>query len=79
MQNKPYAWVPSLYLAEALPYVAVMVIATTMYKRLGLSNTELAFYTSCLFLPWVIKLLWSPFIATIKTVRWSVLLVQLLI
>ena len=79
MKNKPYAWVPSLYLAEALPYVAVMVIATTMYKRLGLSNTDLALYTSWLYLPWVIKPLWSPFIAAIKTERWWVLLMQLLI
>lgn len=79
MKNKPYAWVPSLYLAEALPYVAVMVIATTMYKRLGLSNTELALYTSWLYLPWVIKPLWSPFIAALKTERWWVLVMQLLI
>ena len=75
----PVAWVPSLYLAEALPYVAVMVIATTMYKRLGLSNTELALYTSWLYLPWVIKPLWSPFIAAIKNERWWVLTMQLLI
>ena len=79
MKNKPYAWVPSLYLAEALPYVAVMVIATTMYKRLGLSNTDLALYTSWLYLPWVIKPLWSPFVAAIKTERWWVLLMQLFI
>ena len=79
MKNKPYAWVPSLYLAEALPYVAVMVIATTMYKRLGLSNTDLALYTSWLYLPWVIKPLWSPFIAAIKTERWWILVMQLLI
>lgn len=79
LKNKPYAWVPSLYLAEALPYVAVMVIATTMYKRLGLSNTDLALYTSWLYLPWVIKPLWSPFIAAIRTERWWVLLMQLLI
>lgn len=79
MKNKPYAWVPSLYLAEALPYVAVMVIATTMYKRLGLSNTDLALYTSWLYLPWVIKPLWSPFVASIRTERWWVLLMQLLI
>lgn len=79
MKNKPYAWVPSLYLAEALPYVAVMVIATTMYKRLGLSNTDLALYTSWLYLPWVIKPLWSPFIASIRTERWWVLLMQVLI
>lgn len=79
LSSKPYAWVPSLYLAEALPYVAVMVIATTMYKRLGLSNTDLALYTSWLYLPWVIKPLWSPFIAAVKTERWWVLLMQLLI
>ena len=79
ISSKPYAWVPSLYLAEALPYVAVMVIATTMYKRLGLSNTDLALYTSWLYLPWVIKPLWSPFIAAVKTERWWVLLMQLLI
>ena len=79
MKNKPYAWVPSLYLAEALPYVAVMVIATTMYKRLGLSNTDLALYTSWLYLPWVIKPLWSPFVAALKTERWWVLVMQLLI
>ena len=79
ISSKPYAWVPSLYLAEALPYVAVMVIATTMYKRLGLSNTDLALYTSWLYLPWVIKPLWSPFIAAIKTERWWVLVMQLLI
>ncbi len=77
--SRPYAWVPSLYLAEALPYVAVMVIATTMYKRMGLSNTDLALYTSWLYLPWVIKPLWSPFIAAVKTERWWVLLMQLLI
>ena len=77
--TRPYTWVPSLYLAEALPYVAVMVIATTMYKRMGLSNTELAFYTSWLYLPWVIKPLWSPLIAAVRTERWWVLAMQLLI
>ena len=79
ISNKPYAWVPSLYVAEALPYVAVMVIATTMYKRMGLSNTDLALYTSWLYLPWVIKPLWSPFVAAYKSERWWVLLMQLLI
>ncbi|MCR5181209.1 MAG: MFS transporter [Bacteroidaceae bacterium] len=79
VSKRPYAWVPSLYLAEALPYVAVMVIATTMYKRLGLSNTDLALYTSWLYLPWVIKPFWSPFVAAFKTERWWVLTMQLLI
>lgn len=79
MKKHPLSWIPSLYLGEALPYFAVMAIAGTMYKRLGLSNTELALYTSWLYLPWVIKPLWSPFVAVIKTERWWVLLMQLLI
>lgn len=73
------AWVPSLYFAEALPYVAVMVVSTTMYKRMGLSNTELALYTSWLYLPWVIKPLWGPLVDALKTKRWWVLAMQLLI
>lgn len=77
--KKPYTWVPTLYFIEALPYVAVMTISTIMYKNMGLSNTELAFYTSWLYLPWVIKPLWSPFIDTIKTKRWWILSMQLMI
>lgn len=58
MKNKhtsPWAWIPTLYFAQGLPYVAVMTISVIMYKRLGISNTELAFYTGWLNLPWVIK------------------------
>lgn len=76
---KGFLWVPSLYFAEALPYVAVMVISVTMYKRLGLTNAELAFYTSWLYLPWVVKPLWSPFVDAVKTKRCWVLSMQLLI
>lgn len=72
-------WVPSLYFTEALPYVAVMIISTTMYKRMGMSNTELAFYTSWLYLPWVIKPLWSPLVDALKSKRWWILTMQLLI
>jgi PAT family beta-lactamase induction signal transducer AmpG len=77
--RKPYSWVPSLYFAEALPYVAVMSVATIMYKTLGLSNAELALYTSWLYLPWVIKPLWSPFVDALKTKRWWILAMQILI
>ncbi len=79
ISKKPYAWVPSLYLAEALPYVVVMTISTILYQNFGLSNTELAFYTSWLYLPWVIKPLWSPFVDSVRTKRWWVLSMQLLI
>ena len=77
-QTSPWAWIPTLYFAQGLPYVAVMTISVIMYKRLGISNTELAFYTGWLNLPWVIKPLWSPFIDLIKTKRWWIVTMQLL-
>ena len=77
--SSPWAWIPSLYFAQGLPYVAVMTISVIMYKRLGISNAELAFYTGWLNLPWVIKPLWSPFIDLIKTKRWWITWMQLLI
>jgi PAT family beta-lactamase induction signal transducer AmpG len=75
----PWAWIPSLYLAEGLPYVAVMTISVIMYKRMGVSNTEIAFYTGLLYLPWVIKPFWSPFVDILKTKRWWIIITQLLI
>ena len=68
-KRNPWSWIPTLYFAEGLPYVAVMTIAVIMYKRLGLSNTEIALYTSWLYLPWTIKPLWSPFVDLVKTKR----------
>jgi PAT family beta-lactamase induction signal transducer AmpG len=74
-----WAWVPTLYFAEGLPYVVVMTVSVIMYKNLGLSNTDIAFYTSWLYLPWVIKPLWSPFVDLVKTKRWWVTSMQTLI
>ena len=78
-KRNPWAWVPTLYFAEGVPYVAVMTISLIMYKRLGLSNTDITLYTSWLYLPWVIKPLWSPFIDMLKTKRWWIITMQLLI
>lgn len=78
-KRSPWAWVPTLYFAEALPYVAVMTISLIMYKRLGLSNADITLYTSWLYLPWVIKPLWSPFVDLVKTKRWWIIAMQLLI
>lgn len=78
-KTSPWAWIPTLYFAQGLPYVAVMTISVIMYKRLGISNAELAFYTGWLNLPWVVKPLWSPFIDLIKTKRWWITATQLLI
>ena len=78
-KTSPWAWIPTLYFAQGLPYVAVTIISLVMYKRLGISNTELAFYTGWLNLPWVIKPLWSPFIDLIKTKRRWIVTMQMLI
>lgn len=76
--RNPWSWVPSLYFAEGIPYVIVMTVSLIMYKRMGLSNTEITIYTSWLYLPWVIKPFWSPFIDIIKTKRWWIISMQLL-
>lgn len=79
IKKSPWSWVPSLYFAEGLPYVAVMAISVLMYKQMGLSNAEITFYTSWLYLPWTLKPLWSPFVDLVKTKRWWILAMQLLI
>lgn len=79
LSRNPWSWVPTLYFAEGLPYVAVMTISLILYKQLGLTNAEITFYTSWLYLPWVIKPLWSPFVDIVKTKRWWIITMQLLI
>ncbi|MCR5842211.1 MAG: MFS transporter [Bacteroidales bacterium] len=76
--KSPWFWVPTLYIAEGIPYFIVNVISVTMFKRLGMSNGDLAMYTSLLYLPWVIKPLWSPFVDVIRTKRWWILVMQVL-
>src|SRR5690554_1459215 len=77
--RNPWTWVTTLYFAEGLPYIAVMTISVIMYKKFGLSNTDIALYTSWLYLPWVIKPFWSPFVDILKTKRWWIVSMQLLI
>jgi MFS transporter, PAT family, beta-lactamase induction signal transducer AmpG len=77
--RNPWAWVPSLYVAEGIPYIMAMTVSVVLYKRLGISNTDIALYTSWLYLPWVIKPLWSPFVELFRTKRYWILLMQLLI
>jgi len=75
----PWAWVPTLYFAQGVPYVIVMTVSVIMYKRLGISNADIALYTSWLYLPWVIKPLWSPVVDMLKTKRWWILIMQMLV
>lgn len=77
--RSPWAWVPTLYFAEGIPYVAVMTISLILYKQLGMGNADITFYTSWLYLPWVIKPLWSPLVDLLRTKRWWITVMQLLI
>jgi len=82
MENRTrsaWTWIPTLYFAEGLPYVVVMTVSVIMYKKLDVSNAEIALYTSWLYLPWVIKPLWSPLVDILKAKRWWIVAMQLLI
>ena len=72
-------WIPSLYFAQGIPYVVVMTLSVILYKKMGVSNTDIALYTSWLYLPWVIKPLWSPFVDMFRTKRFWIVSLQLLI
>ena len=78
-KNSPWAWVPTLYFAEGLPNAIVTGLSVVMYMQMGLTDTEVGLFTGWLALPWVVKPLWSPFIDLLKTKRWWVLAMQMLI
>ena len=74
---KALSWIPSLYLTEGMPYVIINTLTLVFYKQMGFNNSDAAFYTSWLNLPWVIKPFWSPFVDMFKTKRWWILFMQL--
>jgi PAT family beta-lactamase induction signal transducer AmpG len=67
--RSPWRWIPTLYVAEGLPYALAMSVSVVLYKNLGVSNKEIGIYTSWLYLPWVIKSLWSPAVEKFRTRR----------
>lgn len=76
--KKGWSWIPSLYFAEGLPYFAVTAISVILYKRLGISNADIALYTSWFYLPWVIKPFWSPIVDMLSTRRLWIIATQLI-
>lgn len=74
----PLVWVPTLYLAEGIPYFLVTSISITLFAQLGVPNSEMALFTSLIAFPWVVKPLWSPFVDVLRTKRWWVLTMQIL-
>jgi PAT family beta-lactamase induction signal transducer AmpG len=77
--RNPWAWIPTLYYAEGIPYIVVMTVSVIMYKRLGISNADIALYTSWLYLPWVLKPLWSPVVDILRTKRFWIVIMQLIV
>ena len=77
--KNPWLWIPLLNFASGFPYAIIISVSVIMYKNLGISNEDIGIYTSLLYLPWVIKPLWSPFIDLHSTKRKWFLSMQLLI
>ncbi len=76
--RSPWLWVPTLYFAEGIPYFVVNNISVILFKKMGMGNADMALYTSLLYLPWLIKPFWSPFVDILRTKRWWVLAMQII-
>ena len=74
----PVAWVPTLYFAMGMPFVVLNMVCTLMYKGMGVSDKQIAFWTSLIMLPWTLKPLWSPFLEMYKTKKFFVVLTQMM-
>jgi PAT family beta-lactamase induction signal transducer AmpG len=74
-----WRWIPTLYFGQGIPYVVVMTLSVVMYKNLKVSNTDIALYTSWLYLPWVIKPLWSPLVDLFRTKRFWIVCLQFVV
>ncbi len=74
----PATWIPTLYFAMGLPFVAIATSSSLMFKNLGISDSQIALWTSLIMLPWTLKPLWSPFLELFKTKKHFVVLTQIL-
>lgn len=76
MSRSPWTFIPTLYFASGVPYVIINTVSAIFYKKLGINNTQIALWTSFLYLPWVIKMLWAPIVDTYSTKRTWILTSQ---
>lgn len=74
----PWAWIPTLYFIQGLPNAVIVTLTVILYKDFGISNSKIAFYTGMMYLPWVIKPFWSPFVDIIRTKRWWTVTMQII-
>jgi len=77
--RNPWAWLPTLYFAEGVPYILVNTVSVILYKRMGVDNAQIAFWTSLLYLPWVLKMLWGPLVDLYSTKRNWILFTQIIL
>lgn len=76
MKTNPWLYVPSLYLIEGLPYIIINTVSVLFYGQLGYSNEQITLWTGWLYLPWVLKMFWSPFVDAHSTKRKWLLAMQ---
>ena len=76
--SSPWTWVPSLYFVEGVPYFLVNSISVMLFAKMGVPNDELTFFTTLLYFPWFLKGLWSPIVDVLRTKRWWVIAMQVL-
>ena len=60
MLHSPATWVPTLYFAMGMPFVVLNMVCTLMYKGMGVSDGQIAFWTSLIMLPWTLKTIMEP-------------------
>ncbi len=77
-KRNPWLWIPTLYFVEGVPYFLVNNVSVLMFARLGVPNSQMALFTSLLYLPWTLKFFWSPFVDILKTKRWWIIAMQLI-
>lgn len=77
-QKSPWWWVPTLYFAEGVPYFLVNNISVMMFTKMGVPNGQMAFFTTLLYFPWFLKGVWSPIVDVVKTKRWWITTMQIL-
>ena len=78
-QKNPWWWVPTLYFAEGVPYFVVNNISVMMFTKMGVPNGDMSFFTTLLYFPWFLKGLWGPIVDVVKTKRWWIVSMQVLL
>ena len=77
-QKTPWWWVPTLYFAEGVPYFVVNNISVMMFTKMGVPNGDMSFFTTLLYFPWFLKGIWSPIVDVVKTKRWWIIAMQVI-